>query len=120
MVLRNEQGFTLIEILAAFMVFAVVAVPLIQILLQGNQLAHKAAYKTIAVNIAQQEMEELIAQGSVKTEEEGTFETGNRKYLGTVSLASYFDLVLVTVSVTYESADTEDKVEFSTILPKED
>lgn len=120
MELKNEQGFTLIEVLAAFIIFAVAAVPLTQILLQGNQLTHKAAYNIIAVNIAQQKMEELIARGAIKIGDEGTFETGNQGYSGTVSLSSYLDLVLVTVSITYDSIKGEDTIELSTLLPEEE
>mgnify|MGYP001412477784 CR=1 FL=1 len=118
--LRDDRGFTLIEVIAAFTVFAVVAIPLIQILVQGDQLATRASRNTIAVNIAQQKMEELISQGWVNSGIEGAFETGLEEYWGAVSLSPQLGLMLVTVSVTYGSAENDCSVQFSTLLPQED
>ena len=114
---KGEQGFTLIEILAAFTILIVVAVPLTHIFLQGNQLAWKAERRTVALYIAQQKMEELIAQGYVIEENTGTFieEDG---YWGTVSLFPNLNLILVTVEVNYSSLGSEYVVQLSSLLPE--
>lgn len=119
-VLKGNQGFTLIEVLAACLVFAVCAVPLVHILTQGNQLAINSAKKTIALSIAQERMEEFIAQGAVKAEDGGTFEVSAEGYSGTVSLSPYLNLTLVTVNVTYQLSGGEAHVQLNSLLPQEE
>lgn len=114
---KDEQGFTLIEIIAAFVILTVVAVPLSQILLQGNLLADNARKKTIALNIAQQKMEELIAQGCVTDKDAGQFESGEEGFLCSVTLSPDMNLVLVTVAVTYAISGSEKTVSLSCLLP---
>ena len=112
---RDEQGFTLIEIIAAFVIFTVVAVPLSHILLQGNQLAENAEKKTAALNVAQQKMEEIIAQGYVRDEDAGTF--SEEGFSCTVTLSPDVYLVLVTVAVTYSVSGSEKTVSLSALMP---
>lgn len=116
--LNKEQGFTLIEILAAFVIFAVVAMPLTHILFQGNQFAERAGKRTVALNIAQQKMEELIAQGYVTEENAGTFESERDGYLYQVTLSPSLNLRLVTVAVTYDFSGSEERVQLSLLLPQ--
>jgi prepilin-type N-terminal cleavage/methylation domain-containing protein len=113
---RNEQGFTLIEIIVALVILTVVAVPLSHILLQGNQLAEHAEKKTAALNVAQQKMEEIIAQGYVRDEDAGTF-FSEEGFSCSVTLSPDVYLVLVTVAVSYSVSGSEKTVSLSALLP---
>ncbi len=115
--IEGQEGFTLIEVLAACVILAVVAVPLVQMLWVGNLVGYKASQKTIAVNIAQGKMEELLAQGYAGQKDIGAFETGRSGFAGTICLAPWEDLRLVTVRVDYCPEGEEQSTELYCILP---
>lgn len=56
---RNVKGFTLVELLCATVILAVVLVGLIQMFVQCSFLSELAKNKTIAASIAQSKLEEI-------------------------------------------------------------
>lgn len=117
---KDRGGFTLIEVLAASVIFAVVAVPLVQMLWVGNRVGYQAGEKTAALNIAQQKMEELLAQGGVREEDAGFFETGRTGFSAEVSQFPWEELILVRVGVDYCMEGKECSTEICCILPRKD
>lgn len=117
---KGRGGFTLIEVLTASVIFAVVAVPLVQMLWVGNRVGYQAGGKTAALNIAQQKIEELLAQGGVGEEDTGFFETGRTGFSAEVSQIPWEELILVRVGVDYCMEGKECSTEICCILPRKD
>ena len=115
--LKSEKGFTLIEILVAFVILTVVAVPLTQVFYQGNYLAAAAGDKTTALNLAQEKMEEIIAMGAGENTSSSSFPGEYSGYSYEVEISMKDDMQLVTVIVTYSVSGREKEVILSTLLP---
>lgn len=118
--MADKSGFTLVEVLAAFTIFVIAIVPLVQMLWVGNLVGDQALQKTVALNIAQGKMEEILAQGGVKQEVSGAFETEKAGYLGTITLDPWEELRLVTVRIDYCFEREEHSTEICCLLPFKD
>lgn len=114
---ETEKGFTLIEIIVASLILFVVAVPLTHAFFQGRFLAVSAGDKTIALNLAQQKMEEIIAQGSAAEVAATPFPGDYAGYSYQVDTSPAGEMQLVTVSVTYFVSQHDEQVSLSLLLP---
>jgi len=115
MILKNNKGFTLIEVLSALLILIMVAVPLIYIFVQGSRGSEISGKRTAALNFAQQKMEEIIAEGRA-VEEEGSF-SGAPGYTYEVTVTPDGKMYLVTVTVFYKVLGKSQKLSLSTLLP---
>lgn len=116
-ILKSEKAFTLIEILVAFVILTVVAVPLTRVFYQGNYLAAAARDKTTALYLAQEKMEEIIARGSGENTSVTAFSGKYSSYSYKVETSMKEDMQLVTVTVSYSKSGHEEEVTLSTLLP---
>lgn len=66
---RQEQGFTLVEVLITAMLMVVLSVPIVETCLQVSRLAREGGTKTTAVNLAQGQLEQLKALSWEELEE---------------------------------------------------
>ena len=60
---RNNRGASVVEIMVALLIFGIGLVAAIQVLPQSSAKTTRSRNKTIAVNIAQEKVEELMAAG---------------------------------------------------------
>ncbi|HET6347649.1 MAG TPA: prepilin-type N-terminal cleavage/methylation domain-containing protein [Candidatus Krumholzibacteria bacterium] len=60
---RNQQGVGLVEIMVALLIFGIGVVAAVRMLPQSSVKTTHSRNKTTAVNIAQEKMEELMADG---------------------------------------------------------
>ena len=60
---RNQKGASVVEIMVALLIFGIGLVGAIRILPQSSAKTTRSRNKTIAVNIAQEKIEELMALG---------------------------------------------------------
>ncbi len=60
---QNEKGFTLIEVLVSITLLVIIITPLLSLFIQGFGNNQYARANTVAVGLAQQQMEELKAEG---------------------------------------------------------
>jgi Tfp pilus assembly protein PilV len=60
---RNERGASVVEIMVAMLIFGIGLVAAIRVLPESSAKTTRSRNKTIAVNIAQEKVEELMASG---------------------------------------------------------
>ena len=60
---RNEKGASVVEIMVALLIFGIGLVAAIRVLPDSSTKTTRSRNKTIAVNIAQEKVEELMAAG---------------------------------------------------------
>jgi prepilin-type N-terminal cleavage/methylation domain-containing protein len=60
---RNERGASLVEIMVALVIFGIGLVAAVRMLPQSNAKTTRSRNKSIAVNIAQEKIEQLMAEG---------------------------------------------------------
>jgi len=60
---RNEKGASVVEIMVALVIFAIGLVAAVRVLPESSVKTTRSRNKTIAVNIAQEKIEELMAAG---------------------------------------------------------
>ena len=60
---RNEKGASVVEIMVALLIFGIGLVAAIRVLPESSAKTTRSRNKTIAVNIAQEKVEELMASG---------------------------------------------------------
>ncbi|KUK11038.1 MAG: hypothetical protein XD50_0678 [Clostridia bacterium 41_269] len=111
---KNSNGFTLIEVLSAFLILIVVIVPLTYVFAQGSRGAAVSGGKTAALNFAQQKMEEIIAEGEA-VEEKGIINE-MPSYTYVVSVVPDKKMYLVTVTVSYKVLGKSRKLSLSTLI----
>lgn len=63
MMWRNEKGASVVEIMVALLIFGIGLVAAIRVLPESSAKTTRSRNKTIAVNIAQEKVEELMASG---------------------------------------------------------
>ncbi|NLO88831.1 MAG: prepilin-type N-terminal cleavage/methylation domain-containing protein [Clostridia bacterium] len=112
---KNNKGFTLIEVVSALLILVVVAVPLTYIFFQGSWGSEISGKRAVALNFAQQKMEEIIAEGRA-VEEEGNFSEAPG-YTYRISVTPDGKMHLVTVTVFYEVMGKSQRLSLSTLLP---
>lgn len=57
---KDESGFTLLEVVISFLIMGIVLVPLMGLFFGSQQRYDRSTESTIAVNLAQQKMEEVV------------------------------------------------------------
>ncbi|HEX6790106.1 MAG TPA: type II secretion system protein [Candidatus Krumholzibacteria bacterium] len=60
---RNEKGASVVEIMVALLIFGIGLVAAVRVLPESSAKTTRSRNKTIAVNIAQEKIEELMAAG---------------------------------------------------------
>ena len=60
---RNEKGASVVEIMVAMLIFGIGLVAAIRVLPESSAKTTRSRNKTIAVNIAQEKVEDLMASG---------------------------------------------------------
>ncbi len=60
---KNEKGFTFIEVLVSITILAMIITPLLSLFIQGFGNNRYAGLNSMAVGLAQSQMEELKAEG---------------------------------------------------------
>ena len=63
MMWRNEKGASVVEIMVALVIFGIGLVAAVRVLPESNAKTTRSRNKTIAVNIAQEKVEDLMAAG---------------------------------------------------------
>jgi Tfp pilus assembly protein PilV len=63
MMWRNEKGASVVEIMVALLIFGIGLVAAVRVLPESSAKTTRSRNKTIAVNIAQEKVEELMAAG---------------------------------------------------------
>jgi len=111
----KNDGFTLVEVLAALIILVVVAVPMAMMFYQGSLSADITGKKTTALYLAHQKLEGIIATGTT-AEEQGEF-SGAPGYTYEVSVTPDGKMALVTVTVFYSVSGKQREVSLSTLLP---
>lgn len=118
--ITNERGFTLIEILVAFVIMTIVAVPLSLLLFQGYQLSNNAEQKITALYLAQEKMEEIMSTGLSQEELVEVLQTEIEGFKCTVTCSPFENLTLVTVLITNDIDSTQQVTSLSSILNETD
>jgi type II secretory pathway pseudopilin PulG len=121
--LKNEGGFLLLELLVALLVLAIVAGPLVSLLVLGIEMLHGAGEYTVAVNLAREKMEEVKGAGfggavCVVEEDAGGFD-GVRREVSVWEAAcgaGEMELKVVIVRVVWQEAALEREVRLVTFL----
>lgn len=57
---KDESGFTILEVVISFLIIGIVLVPLMGLFFGSQQRYDRSTESTIAVNLAQQKMEEIV------------------------------------------------------------
>lgn len=105
--LSEKKGLTLVEILVATSLLAMIILAVSNVLITGLVAANSAKQQTIAVNLAQGKMEEILAQNIVSPKEttgpEDFNEVPGYKYIYKIEqYPSSDNLWAVTVTVYYD------------------
>jgi type II secretory pathway pseudopilin PulG len=121
--LRNQRGISLIEIIAAVSVFAVVVVGLSPTLLGARKYAELSKNQSIATALAQDKIEELRVSSTVSGGSDGPLQPsgasgGIFSRTWTVSANSPVSNVnKVTVTVTWPERPNNSSVTLVTLVP---
>ena len=107
MVEDKAQGFSLIEVLAAVAILALVALPLLGMFTAAMQSGHAAQLQTLATLHAQEQMEKTIAEGPAGW---GTLPRTTRGHVLCGSVANFFSFT------TEVSADNTGLVRITIII----
>lgn len=59
---QNQQGLTLVEVLVATTILSMVVLAVANVLITGRLANYSAKQKSVAINLAQGKMEEILAQ----------------------------------------------------------
>lgn len=66
-ILKQQRGFSLIEVVAAIVIIGIVLISFSQLLIQSNKLAHKNTEKLVTIQLADAMLERLKANPSENT-----------------------------------------------------
>ncbi|MBU1148866.1 hypothetical protein KKI23_02125 [Patescibacteria group bacterium] len=103
---KNNKGLTVIEAIAAISILLICVLGLINIFPWSLQISKSAETKTIATNLAQEKIEEII---SIDYTEIGVGVIESRHSLGTDSDDPFYKYERLT-EATYVDGDLEDSV----------
>ncbi|ATW23995.1 type IV pilus modification PilV family protein [Candidatus Formimonas warabiya] len=59
---KNEDGFTFLEVVLSLLIIGIILVPMLNLFYGSQQRSDRSTETTIAVNLAQEIMEEKVAQ----------------------------------------------------------
>lgn len=117
---RRARGFTLIEVLAALLLMAIV----IPVAMQATSIASRAGMmgqrKAAAMRIADRMLNELIVTGEAKqsSSSSGTVAEGDASYSWTLQSTSWTEdaMTQLTVSVSFSVQGSQHSVSASTLI----
>ena len=112
--IRNEKGFTLLEVMLAVAIMAMVMVSLLGLKNRSMQDVMLAERITTATLLAKRIMVETISKPFLPAEEEGEFEEKEFKeyvWKKTISPTPFAQIMEVRVAVLWKEGEREEKVE---------
>jgi Tfp pilus assembly protein PilV len=112
---RNDKGASVVEIMVAMVIFGVGLVAAARVLPESNTKTTRSRNKTIAVNIAQEKIEELLANGFQHADlSAGTHDDPgnpiNGHYIRTWTVTDdtpVVDMKTISVSVTFPTSSAD-------------
>jgi len=69
---KHENGFTLLEVVLAMLIIGIISIPVLGLFSGSRQRYGRSTESTIAVNLAQQKMEEIVGEDLDTYEENPT------------------------------------------------
>ncbi|MGI6712973.1 MAG: type IV pilus modification PilV family protein [Bacillota bacterium] len=115
----NNRGFTLIEIVVSMLIITIALVPMMDMFYSSRDNYGRATETTIALNLAQGKMEELLGQNPVHISANSTSwldfpYSGDYTYQVNVSEADLtLKLYQIDVRVRYQVAGKEQQISLS-------
>ena len=121
---KSEKGVGLIEIIIAMLIFAIGITAAIRTLPVSNTATTRARNLTMATNLAQQKIEELMGSpfnnaelaAGAHNDQDNPIERIYSRAWAVTDNDPVVDMKTVTVTVTYLSGDTDRSVTLSTYL----
>lgn len=115
---KSAYGFTLIEILAAMLLVAVVIPPVMKAISVTIAVASDSAFKSEAAALAQNKLAEILIEDMWKSSNiDGDFDDEYPAYRWKMISSSWSQgLNEITVEVSWESRGSQRKVELSTLV----
>ena len=112
---RNEKGASVVEIMVALVIFGIGLVAAARMLPEGNAKTTRSRNKTIAVNMAQEKIEELMAAGYQDADltagdHDDVNNPINNHYIRTWSITDdtpVVDMKMISVSVTFPTSSAD-------------
>lgn len=122
--LKSEKGIGLIEIIIAMLIFAIGITAAIRTLPVSNTATTRARNLTMATNLAQQKIEELMGSpfndveltAGAHNDQDNPIERIYTRAWAVTDNDPVVDMKTVTVTVTYLAGDTDRSVTLSTYL----
>lgn len=110
---NNQQGVTLLEIVASIAVLTIILLSFSQIFIQNNKTANRNNEKLVVINLADAYLERLKNEGVLPSPEPYLLTLNNREYTLTVDTSETTteesNMKLANVIVTANSPDGQTK-----------
>lgn len=121
---KSEKGAGLVEIIVAILIFGIGISAALRILPTSNRAATRAGNLTVATNLAQEKVEELMSfphtsadlSNGVHTDPENPLDIHYTRSWTVVDNDPVQDMKRVAVSVSYQTASSDSVVTMSTYL----
>jgi Tfp pilus assembly protein PilV len=112
---RNEKGASVVEIMVALVIFGIGMVAAARMLPESNAKTTRSRNKTIAVNLAQEKIEELMAEGYQDADltagdHDDTTNPIRNNFIRAWTITDdtpVVDMKLISVSVTFPTAGAD-------------
>ncbi|MBN2184215.1 MAG: type II secretion system protein [Candidatus Krumholzibacteriota bacterium] len=121
---KSEKGAGLVEIIVAILIFGVGISAALRILPSSNRAATRAGNLTVATNLAQEKVEELMSfphsstdlSSGVHTDPDNPLDIHYTRNWTVVNDSPVPDMKTLTVSVSYQTSSKDSVVTMSTYL----
>jgi prepilin-type N-terminal cleavage/methylation domain-containing protein len=117
-----ERGFTLVELLLAIVLLAILTIGGLNFFVYGRSDINREGHRRVALELASQKFEELKADGYalVISEDESNLSLDNISCLRTTSVTEIEigELKEVTVTVSWDEKGVTNNVELTTLIAK--
>lgn len=118
---ENDRGFTLVEILATFVLMAIILPVAMNGISMASKLANKAKHRVAAGALAEQMLSEFVLSGDYEDgDQEGEVSSGNADFVWQLAVLDWEEedsMQQLDMSVTWEDAGgREDTVLLSTLV----
>jgi type II secretion system protein I len=120
---RRRTGYSLVELMAAFTIFSIGVLGTMELFSVCLQSTSASLGYTNAVFLAQQVMEETIAEGYLSADTNtGEYQISNRSYTWTCEVEDTDDLSLMQVRVVVEWTErmSQKEYEITTLVAERD
>jgi len=114
MVIKNQSGMNLIEVMVALVILSILTVPLFSYFVTGNVYTATARNDIAAMSLAQEKLEEIKAKSYNSVLLEDTNDNGIFSYRISVDENASRSLKTVTVAVYYQEQDRDRQVSLTT------